>query len=598
MLTVSVSDSGIHFTRIAYKRMWLAEHEARGRTQPAILCAQSCAPDERVVPPDNATWSENMRFQIHECRVYVWTSKHLTPEICDSVTECALVGGIADIATRAMETGTHDDSWENFQNKLVLVSRDRNCVKQKGLGWTSGECVLIMAKWGGHNLRRCYNHVKARQANQMLQKDYTTCQQFAFSPWTCLRVNDAFLRAFVAPRTAAWQPKTPFDLPLRVESPHSASSIPKGLRRLPGIGARGADTWSFRVLVGLLCSYGKHLRMLIERTDKGWTLCTFNLSFANPPAGESVLRPILRPVHVWDGRAWQTHRPGLCGGPGPTRGPIFLGCSPAAKSDSKKITKCLKDTGSVDLSLFSRRVSVSSATGQFSAVFFSMVCFSPAPAPIYCEAAERPTCTWMVLRGFENQFSASSRSTVCQKPWRFATTSSCPNLPLRWHPSWKARRPPAATSMTIKMPSARRWRWRWRSSSRDHLADEAYRRQWSWWSDRGGRQTEWRGQMSAEDVRSKPAGAERICRRTCHQTGVEWLIGVASQRRNRFQKIVEATIQKWEWPPSLWHPAAKERNFAGRRICTLEVVLALFACVHTCWKYRTFIGKKFASLQE
>ena len=115
-----------------------------------------------------------MRFQIHECRVYVWTSKHLTPElprwICDSVTKCALVGGIADIATRAMETGTHDDSWENFQNKLVLVSRDRNCVKQKGLGWTSGECVLIMAKWGGHNLRRCYNHVKARQANQMLQK--------------------------------------------------------------------------------------------------------------------------------------------------------------------------------------------------------------------------------------------------------------------------------------------------------------------------------------------------------------------------------------------------------------------------------------------
>ena len=62
MLTVSVSDSGIHFTRIAYKRMWLAEHEARGRTQPAILCAQSCAPDERVVPPDNATWSENMRL--------------------------------------------------------------------------------------------------------------------------------------------------------------------------------------------------------------------------------------------------------------------------------------------------------------------------------------------------------------------------------------------------------------------------------------------------------------------------------------------------------------------------------------------------------
>lgn len=75
----------------------------------------------------------------------------------------------------------------------------------------------------------------------------------------------------------------------------------------------------------------------------------------------------------------------------------------------------LKDAGSVDLSLFSRRVSVSSATGQFSAVFSR---WFVSPLPPY----------------------------------------------------------------TVRRQSARRWRWRWRcwrGSSRDHLADEAYRRQWS-----------------------------------------------------------------------------------------------------------------------
>lgn len=102
--------------------MWLVEHEARGRTQRAILCAQSCAPDERVVPPDNATWS-------------------LTPElpwwICDciSVTERALVGGFADIATRAMETRTHDDSVGNISKQTSFsFTRLKNCVRQKGLG--------------------------------------------------------------------------------------------------------------------------------------------------------------------------------------------------------------------------------------------------------------------------------------------------------------------------------------------------------------------------------------------------------------------------------------------------------------------------------
>lgn len=84
-------------------------------------------------------------------------------------------------------------------------------------------------------------------------------------------VNDAFLRAFVAPRTAAWQPKTPFDLPLRVESPHNTKrpSAPSGHRR-----PRRGHLELPCAIVGLLCSCGKHLRMLIERTEKEWTLCS------------------------------------------------------------------------------------------------------------------------------------------------------------------------------------------------------------------------------------------------------------------------------------------------------------------------------------
>ena len=109
------------------------------------------------------------------------------------------------------------------------------------------------------------------------------------------------------------------------------SSIRKGLWCVPGIDARGADPWSSRVLVGLLCACREHLCMLIERTDKEWTLCTLNLSFANPPAGESILCPVLRAIHVPDGRAWQAHRPGLCREPGPTWSPFCLGCSPAAR---------------------------------------------------------------------------------------------------------------------------------------------------------------------------------------------------------------------------------------------------------------------------
>ena len=404
--------------------MWLAEHEARGRTQRAILCAQSCAPDERVVPPDNATWSENMRFQMHECRVYVWTSKHLTPElpwwICDciSVTERALVGDIADIATRAMETRTHDDSVGNISKQISFsFTRLRNCVRQKGLGWSSKESVLIMAKWGGHNLRRCYNHVKARQANQMLQKDYTHVNNLPFllghvSGFLTCAGQQCLSPCLHGTKDSCPAAKNSFrSVPLRVESPHSApfggaspkSSIPKGLRRLPGIDARSADTWSFRALVDLLCSCGQHLCMLIERTDKEWTLCTLNLSFANPPAGESVLRPILRPVHVWDGRAWQTHRPGLCGGPGPTRGHIFLGCSPAAnrfKEDYKMLRRRWEHW------------------------------------PLFVSAADfRKT----VFCGYFSRWFVS---------------------PL---PPYTVRR------------------------------QSAYRRQWSWWSNRGGRQTEWRG---------------------------------------------------------------------------------------------------------
>lgn len=128
-----------------------------------------------------------------------------------------------------------------------------------------------------------------------------------FPASSLVQVNDAFLRAFVGPRTAAWQPKTPFDLShygrkssqrffqgrLPQKQHIKRPSTPSGHRCL----RRGhLELPCARGFIVFIC--GKHLRMLIERTDKEWTLCTFNLSFANPPAGESVLRPILRPVHV------------------------------------------------------------------------------------------------------------------------------------------------------------------------------------------------------------------------------------------------------------------------------------------------------------
>ena len=81
--------------------------------------------------------------------------------------------------------------------------------------------------------------------------------------------------------------------------------------------------------MGLLCACREHLCILIERTDKEWALCTLNLSFANPPAGESILCPVLRAIHVPDGRAWQAHRPAPAALPSST-------CSSCASQDGAK----------------------------------------------------------------------------------------------------------------------------------------------------------------------------------------------------------------------------------------------------------------------